>query len=170
MCSIRECRLLALLARQAPAGGAIVEIGAWKGRTTAWLVEAAERRADRPPVISIDPHHRESWDDFCRTVADLKLAERGLAVVRQRSHDAALNWSRPISMLWVDGSHEYDDVARDIADFTPHVLPGGVVAFDDSAGGEFPGVERAIAEWRAADRRFVHVATLRTITIMRRPE
>ena len=168
MCSARVCRLVALLASQAPAGGAILEIGAWKGRITAWLVEAAERRPERPPVISIDPHARESWADFCRTVEEFRLAERGLQVIRERSRDAARGWSCPISMLWIDGSHEYDDVARDIADYAPHVVAGGYVAFDDSVGGAFPGVERAIAEWRAADKRIVHVATLRNITVLAR--
>ncbi len=168
MCSARTGRILALLASDAPPGGDVVEIGAWKGRITVWLVEAAERRSDRPQVISIDPHLRESWDGFCRTVADFKLNDRGLRVVRERSHDAAHDWSRPITLLWVDGSHEYDDVARDIADYAQHVIVGGVIAFDDSAGGEFPGVERAIAEWKAAARDFVRVATIGNMTIFRR--
>jgi MMP 1-O-methyltransferase len=168
MCSSRTGRVLALLAAEAPAGGDIVEIGAWKGRITVWLVEAAARRPDRPRVISIDPHLRDSWDGFCRTVDDFKLAERGLQVVRQRSHDAARGWSRPISLLWIDGSHDYDDVRRDIADYAPHVIAGGWIAFDDSSGGEFPGVERAIAEWQADARDIARVATLRNMTIFRR--
>lgn len=168
MCGTHTCRVLALLASEAPASGDIVEIGAWKGRITVWLVEAAARRSDRPRVISIDPHLRDSWDAFCRTVADFKLAERGLQVARQRSHDAARGWSRPISFLWIDGSHDYDDVLRDIADYAPHVIAGGWIAFDDSTGGEFPGVERAIAEWQASARDFVCVATIRNMTIFRR--
>src|SRR5258708_3369502 len=44
----RECRLLAHLVSKSPAGGCVVEIGAFKGKTTAWLVEAAQLRPDRP--------------------------------------------------------------------------------------------------------------------------
>src|SRR5688572_19415074 len=167
MCDVRECRLMALLASLAPTGGAIMEIGAWKGRMTAWLIEGAERRADRPPVISIDPHLRDSWDEFCCTVADFRLEERGLRVIRESSHDTARKWVDPISLLWIDGSHDYQDVARDIADYVPHVVAGGVIAFDDSTDGSFPGVERAIAEWRAASDA-VLVASIRSVSIFRR--
>ena len=171
MCAARVGWLLASLATQAPPGGVIVEIGAWKGRITAWLVEASERRPDRPPVVSIDPHSGqlgESWDDFCRTVADFNLAERGLQIVRASSHVVAQTWSRPISLLWIDGSHDYEDVALDIADYTSHVVAGGIVAFDDSAGGAFPGVERAIAEWSATSGNFQRIATLRETSIFRK--
>src|SRR6185437_3445216 len=34
MSAAHECRLLAYLAARAPLGGAIVEIGAWKGKST----------------------------------------------------------------------------------------------------------------------------------------
>jgi hypothetical protein len=51
-CSERECRLVAHLATMAPSGGEIVEIGAFKGRVTGWLVEAAQMRPDHPAVAS----------------------------------------------------------------------------------------------------------------------
>jgi hypothetical protein len=171
MCDIYNCRLVALLVLDAPSGGVVVEIGAWKGRMTAWLVEAVQQRPDPLPVISIDPHAGElgeSWDDFCQTVADFRLAERGLQVIRERSHDAARSWTRPIAMLWIDGSHDYEDVARDIVDYVPHVVADGIIALDDSAGGLFPGVERAIAEWAATSSNIQHVATLRNVSIFRK--
>src|SRR5437870_4917333 len=54
--SSRENRLLAHLASTAPSRGCVIEIGAYQGKSTAWLVEAAQRRPDRPVVVSIDPH------------------------------------------------------------------------------------------------------------------
>ena len=168
MCSQRECRLLAYLILQAPPRGDVVEIGAWKGRMTAWLVEAAQIRADQLAIHSIDPHHRGSWEDYCKTLSRFDLCARGLRVYRASSHEVGQAWTRPISLLWIDGSHEYKDVAVDIADFTPHVVVGGWVGFDDSAGGHFPGVERAVAEWASHDKRFVRVATLRNVSFYRR--
>jgi predicted O-methyltransferase YrrM len=147
--SARKCRLLAHLATQAPQGGCIVEIGAFKGKSTAWLVEAAGKRPDRPMVVSIDPHDPsglDSWHEFSRTVERFGLTRRGLEVRRARSHDVGVHWDRPISMLWIDGSHEYHDVRTDIEDFVPHVIPGGWIVLDDARGGRFPGVERAVAE------------------------
>ena len=132
--SAREVRLLAYLAAQAPAGGCVVEIGAYKGRSTAWLVEAAQFRRDRPAVISIDPHLADSWPTFQDVVRRVHLRERGLEVHRAFSRDIGKAWTRPISMLWVDGGHTYEDVADDIALFTPHVIAGGWVVFDDAHG------------------------------------
>ena len=80
--SIRKCRLLAFLASEAPPGGCIVEIGSFKGRSAAWLIEAAERRPDRLKVVSIDPHQGGTWDEFCATLAQFKLEQRGLEVQR----------------------------------------------------------------------------------------
>ncbi len=167
-CSQRECRLLAHLATQAPNGGDIVEIGAFKGRVTAWLVEAANLRGDRPAVASIDSHTWGTRSDYERTVTDLGLTERGLRVYYVDSREIGPKWSQPISFLWIDGSHEYDDVRLDIANFTPHVIDGGFIAFDDSAGGDFPSVEQAIAEWESSSRAFQRIATLRNISVFRR--
>ncbi|GEM_PF-5840591 len=166
--SERELHLLAHLVRQAPPTGCIVEIGAYKGRSTVWLVEAAQKRSDRPRVISIDPHLRDTWATFCDVRTRFQLAERGLEVVRGFSSAAGKTWSRPISLLWVDGSHEYPDVALDIDLFVPHVVAGGWVVFDDAQGGKFPGVERAIAERMFGRSDFEHVGALKHFQLFRR--
>jgi predicted O-methyltransferase YrrM len=122
-CLERECCLVAHLALMSPAG-VVVEIGAFKGRMTAWLVEAAQLRLDRPTVHSIDPHVLGSWNDFCATATKLRLIERGLVVHHDTANNVARTWSAPISLLWIDGSHDYDDVRNDIANFVPYVVKG----------------------------------------------
>lgn len=168
--SFRESRLLAHLAVQAPGGGCIVEIGAYKGKSAAWLVEASEHRSDPLPVISIDPHEdhndyddprKSTWSTFMNTVAEFKLRERGLEILRARSHDVGIGWNRSISFLWIDGSHEYQAVCDDIEDFAPHVVSGGWLVFDDAQGGYFPGVERALAEHMLGRPGFRHVGAIK---------
>lgn len=144
--SNRENRLLARLVLTSPWGGCVVEIGAAHGKSTAWLVEAASSRKPSSAVVSIDPHMNGTWESFNATVCRFRLDGRGLEVRRATSHVVGQDWKRPISFLWIDGSHRYDDVIRDIEDFTPHVIGGGRVVFDDARGNRFPGVERAIAE------------------------
>ncbi|MGP0075522.1 MAG: class I SAM-dependent methyltransferase [Bryobacteraceae bacterium] len=168
MCAERECRLVAHLAIMAPSGGEIVEIGAFKGRVTSWLVEAAQMRPDRATVTSIDPHSWGTRPAFEKTVTALGLAERGLRVHYADSRQLGRTWWRPIIFLWIDGSHEYDDVRQDIENFTPHVVRDGLIAFDDSAGGTFPDVERAIAEWESVSVAYKRIATLRNISVFRR--
>jgi predicted O-methyltransferase YrrM len=172
--SQREGMLLAHLAMHSPGGGVFVEIGAFKGKTTAWLVEASEHHPARPTVVSIDPHlgiayHPTStWDEFQRTVARFGLRARGLEICRAMSAQAARDWMRAISFLWIDGSHDYQDVAGDIDGFVPHVVPGGWVVFDDASDPEFPGVWQAIGERMLARRNFMFLGLLRHFAIFRR--
>jgi hypothetical protein len=163
--NIRECRLLAALTAQAPAGGCVLEIGAWKGKSTAWLVEGAQRHLPPLPVVSIDPHLRGTWEAFNSTVTRLRLAERGLTVLREFSQDVGRTWNRPISLLWIDGCHDFDAVQSDIRYFAPHVLPGGWIVFDDAAGGAFPGVEQAIALEMPRFTNIRHCKTLRHLQL-----
>jgi predicted O-methyltransferase YrrM len=167
--------LLASLAMQSPPGGVIVEIGAFKGKTTAWLVEASEHHPARPAVVSIDPHDgmghwhpTSTWPEFRRTVERFGLEQRGLEVHRAKSAEVATRWTRPISFLWIDGSHEYEDVAADIDGFVPHVLFGGWVVFDDATDPECPGVWRAIQERMLPQQDFEFLGLVRHLAVFRR--
>lgn len=163
--SDHECRLLYYLARQSPRQGAIVEIGAFKGKSTAWLAEAARKSGQ--PLISIDPHLQGTFDDFRQTVERFNLCDVA-TLHRALSHEIGRNWSQPIAFLWVDGGHDYDIVRQDIDDFAPHLLPGGYAAFDDVNPQTFPGVVQALNETLHNDESFVYEGIIGTIAIFRR--
>lgn len=62
----------------------------------------------------------------------------------------------PIHLLFIDGDHRYATVKVDIANWTPKIVPGGVVAFHDYTPSKkhlkkwkLHGVRRAIDEWAA---------------------
>jgi len=163
--SVKECQLLAWLASVAPAGGVVVEIGAFHGRSTAWLCEGAIQQQPRLSVYSIDPHEGNTWEPFQNTVAAMDLESRGLKVIRSRSQAAGQDWKLPISMIWIDGCHKYKEVCEDITLFVPHIVPGGWIVFDDAAGGKFPGCEKAIADCMPAFTNIVHRVTLRHLQL-----
>jgi len=64
----------------------------------------------------------------------------------------------PVHLLFVDGDHHYDTVAKDIAGWVPKVPVGGIVIFHDYRPTahnlkQFPelrGVKRAVDEWAEA--------------------
>ena len=141
--SDRQCRLLFYLAMNTRADGLLLEIGAYMGKSTAWLAEAA-RRGDRH-LVSIDPHLNDSYDVFQRTLRNFDI-EQVATIHRATSREVGSNFATPIALLWVDGGHEYECVRRDIADFALHVCPGGFAVFDDANPQAFPGVVRAIDE------------------------
>ena len=80
----------------------------------------------------------------------------------------AKTWNKPIHLLFIDGSHIYEDVLADFDNFYPHVVPGGVIAMYNVSGGHY-GVTKAelecLALWvgmkSSICRRQIRYATLR---------
>ena len=151
----REARFLALVAVCAPARGAILEIGSFKGKSTVGLASIAQRYG-LDPIVSVDPHsapavtdfghgsQQSSWDDFR---ASLRAAgvESSVEAHRAYSRDLARGWTRPIRFLWIDGDHTYRGAKEDIDLFRQHVVPGAIVAFHDVLH-TFEGPVRVFAE------------------------
>ena len=136
-----EARFLAMVAACAPADGAIVEIGSYKGKSTALLASVAAQ-CGGGPVVAIDPHTgpsitdpqvagASSFDVFVAGIRAAKL-EKHVEIHRAFSRDVAKGWSRPIRLLWIDGDHTYQGTSEDFALFSPFLSNGGVVAIHDA--------------------------------------
>lgn len=153
--SEREARFLMAAVALSPVAGANVEIGSFKGRSTVGLAHVVRALA-LGGVTAIDPHtapsstdpdlrgEGTSYDDF---VANLERAgvRDVVDIRREYSHDVARTWSRPIRFLWIDGDHTYEGARRDVALFTPYLVPGAVVAMHDVLG-TFEGSLRVFVE------------------------
>jgi len=137
----REARFLMLAAAGAPADGAIVEIGTFKGRSTVGLAYVAQRYG-LEHVVAIDPHtspsttdpdlgaDQSSYDEFQENVRRAGVAD-AVDCRRAFSHEVARDWTRPIRLLWIDGDHVYDAVKQDLALFRHHLAPGGILVMHD---------------------------------------
>jgi predicted O-methyltransferase YrrM len=152
----REGELLFRLAASCPAGGTIVEIGSWKGKSATWLAHGA---ADVPGVriFAVDPHEPYLADPSADSLRDLRanLERLGLGEivtpVVARSAAAARSIDGPIDVLFIDGDHEEPPVTADLASWLPKVRPGGAVALHDVRNRRWPGVSRALSRvlWRS---------------------
>jgi len=139
----------------APAGGTILEIGSYKGKSTVGLASIAQHYG-LGPVVSVDPHsapavtdfghgsRRSSWDDF-QTSLRTAGVERTVEAHRAYSRDLARGWTRPIRFLWIDGDHTYRGAKEDIDLFRPHLASGAIVALHDVLH-TFEGPVRVFAE------------------------
>lgn len=149
--SLDEARLLHELAAEVESG-AIVEVGAYRGRSAIALAAGA-----RPgiPVYAIDPHAEMIKDGVSRFGPQDRAAFYE-AMVRSGAYESVrlLNtsseiitpgWTEPVSLLWIDGDHSEEGVRRDWACWQPRLVPGCVVAFDD-AFDETIGPARLIAD------------------------
>jgi predicted O-methyltransferase YrrM len=129
----REGLLLYVLARRSAHLGDIVEVGAYKGRSTWYLAEGLRDAGSPHRVISIDPH----LDPGQREAYSATLREHGLSdIVEPRigfSHSVAAELGdRNIGMLWIDGDHSYRSVKQDFDDWFPRLIPGGWYAMHDT--------------------------------------
>jgi hypothetical protein len=148
--------ILAELAAGVPADQAIVEVGAYKGKSGAYLAEGAKRGAGAH-VYSVDP-----WDTrgnitgrfgFAESATfeayQAQIAKMGLETtpIKGFSVRVARSWprDRPIGLLYIDGSHRYVDVKEDFRAWAKFLAVGAWVVFDDYEGPNH-GVKRA-ADW-----------------------
>jgi glycosyltransferase involved in cell wall biosynthesis/predicted O-methyltransferase YrrM len=155
-CGVPESagRFLYSIAETKRGNGEIVEIGSCFGRSTIYLAEGA-RHAGRGTVWAVDPHtgdiawdlgHVSTYEVFLRNIRKFGVESR-VKPLKMTSKEAAHAWNRtPIRILFIDGWHSYEAVTEDILLWFPHVLPGGLIVFDDYSNPEFPGVRQAVDE------------------------
>lgn len=169
-----EGRLLHRLAADADPAGCIVEIGSWHGKSTIWLAAGAQAgRGAR--VVAIDPHAGTALraaGETTELVLRANLERAGVAdqveVVVDTSEEAVARWSRAVSLLWIDGDHEYESVRRDLERWEPHLLPEAVVALHDTF--VWPGPERVVQELLIGTGRYTSFVHAETTTAARRCE
>lgn len=139
-----QVRRLFEAAAAVPAGGTIVEIGSFRGRSTIVLALGATGPVD---LVAIDPHagndrgpqelrgfEAEAEDDHRVFLANLEGAGVAGAVrpVRRFSGEAHGDVHGPVDLLWIDGAHRFGPARADIRDWGRRVRPGGAMLVHDS--------------------------------------
>lgn len=133
------------------AGGPIVEIGTYCGKSTIYLAAAAAQAGQ--VVVTVD-HHRGSeenqpgWEYHDASLVDPALGlmdtlpslrsnlatsglERHVIAIVGRSAEVARLWQQPIGMLFIDGGHTDAAAIADYEGWAPHVRMGGALAIHD---------------------------------------
>ncbi len=160
-----------------PAGGRIVEIGSFRGRSTIVLASAA---APDVEIVAIDPHAgndrgpqeiegfaEEADDDHKVFLANLERAGVADRVrhVREFSDAAHAQVDDPINVLYIDGAHRYGPALEDIVAWGARVADGGTLLIHDSFSSI--GVTGAILRSLTFGGRFRYIGRSRSMTIYR---
>ncbi len=174
---------------QAPLGPCL-EIGAYCGKSALYIGAACQ--AAGGVLFSVD-HHRGSeenqpgwdwfdeslWDpqagsldtlpSFRRTLRAAALEDVVIPLVG-RSAIVARHWRTPLAFLFIDGGHTLEAALNDYRGWTPHLLPGGVLAihdvFPDPADGGRPPFE--IFQMACASGLFEPTAAVESLRLLRR--
>ena len=127
-----------------PAGGAIVEIGSYRGKSAVVLASAA---AESVSVTAIDPHAgndrgpqeihgtadegQSDHEAFLANLAAAGVADR-VRHVRRFSHDALADVPGTLDLLYIDGAHRVGPARDDIVTWGAKVSPGGTLLIHDA--------------------------------------
>jgi predicted O-methyltransferase YrrM len=152
--------------------GAIVEIGSWKGRSTAWLAAGARVAGRR--VYAIDRHagshedpSAETLDEFLANISRAGVADAVEPLVMSSSEAAALIHG-PVELLFVDGDHSYAGAKADAEIWLRRVIDGGIVAFHDVATAGYDGPRRVVRRSICWNVRFDRIRRVGSMLMARR--
>ena len=141
-----------------PSGSKFVEVGCWKGKSAAYMaVEIANSTKD------IEFYCIDTWEGSIEHegvkeltklydifLSNMKPVEDYYFPLKISSLDAVKKFKdESLDFVFIDASHEYEDVKKDIEMWLPKVKPGGIFAGHDYYVGEhdwFPGVKQAVNE------------------------
>lgn len=137
---LHECARQRALAVSDPC---VVEIGSWKGRSAIALALGLRAAGKGGVVHAIDPHLHDTQAGLEANLDCTELRD-AVQVVTMFSYDARPRFADgSVDVLFVDGSHDYDDVMADLEGWTSALRDGAVIAFNDPGWAGVYGVLRA---------------------------
>jgi MMP 1-O-methyltransferase len=170
--------------------GPLLEVGTYCGKSAVYLGAAA--RASDTVLFTVD-HHRGSEENqagwefhderlvdprtgrmdtlpfFRRTMEDAGLEDVVIAVIGA-SGTVGRHWTTPLGLLFIDGGHAFDVALADYEGWSPHVAPGGLLAFHDVFEDPADGGQAPYDVWKTAvaSGRFTPVSTTGSLRILQR--
>ena len=176
-----QARVLWERARAVPAGGRIVEIGSYRGRSAIVLAHGAASAG--VVVVAIDPHagndrgprqirgtSEEGAADNAAFHANLERAGVADAVrhLRRASREALDDVPGQVDLLYVDGAHRFGPARDDIVRWGRRVRPGGTLLVHDAFSSI--GVTAALLSALVLGREFAYAGRSRSLAEYRRAE
>ncbi|TNE39986.1 MAG: class I SAM-dependent methyltransferase [Alphaproteobacteria bacterium] len=138
--------------------GPCLEVGSYCGKSAVYLGSACKEVGST--LFTVD-HHRgseenqpgwehhdpETWDGEAGAMDTLPFLRRTLrraglegtvVPIVGASLTVARHWRTPLALLFIDGGHGMEPAMDDYRAWTPHVMPGGLLAIHDV----FPNPEK----------------------------
>ncbi len=153
----------------------LVEIGSYKGKSTVILGSVVRALFPDSKVYAIDPHMgivgAEGQDlrvlESSLQMFNYNIEKEGLNDVVELIKECSfnVNWDKPISLLFIDGLHDYVNVSRDFNHFSKYLRIGGYIIFHDYAE-YYPGVMKFVNEL-LKNRSYEKVYHLKSMFVVR---
>lgn len=150
---LNEGILLFKIARGLKENSVIVEIGAFKGKSTCFIAEGLGGK--RVNFFTIDTWRsdamsQEPQDIYSIFLENIEPYKEIIKPLRGYSYEVVKDWplERRIDFLWIDGDHSYEGVKQDIKDWLPLAKKNSFICFHDyrDAAGVKKATEELIAD------------------------
>lgn len=144
--------------KQIQAGGDIVEVGVYHGKSLV-LLSLLKNQGEKIIGFDLfDADHEERTRDNLKNFGSseqVSLVRGYTSEIGQDDLNTML--PSPLRFLHIDAGHEYHEVLEQLHLFSPYVADRGIIAMDDYQDREFPGIEAAVLDFAELDRprRFV---------------
>lgn len=168
--TLGEGTLLYNLAKKAEGKGVIVEIGSYTGKSTVCLGKGS-LAGNKVKIYAVDPHLCDtavdkygkdgSLGEFQKNIREADVLSV-VELIHKTSEDAAKQFTHPVEVAFIDGSHDYDMVKLDFDVWFPQVIDGGWMAFHDTT--IWKGPKKVVKDHVFKGRHFRNVKLVDTIT------
>lgn len=148
----------------APENAIFVEIGTWRGRSTSCMGQLIKNSNKNIKFYAIDTFegsdedwHQEDikklnqnkttlFDEYEKNLKSCEVYDI-VNTIKSTSINASCEFKdESIDFIFIDASHDYDNVLSDITAWYPKVKPGGLICGDDYAPC-WSGVRKAVDEY-----------------------
>jgi len=174
---------IVLLARYAMQSPVIVELGVWRGTTSALL-----KFCNQAVVYAVDvygqfdliadkqqrEHYKKLWEEnkqFDPLLVRYQLDEYGIITIQQETWRAASRFQdNSVDMIFIDADHSYKGVEADFTAWQYKLKRGGWFLLHD-VNDDHPGVKKFVTEAVICNTAFVeepHTLPLTSIRVFRR--
>lgn len=137
----------------------MIEIGSFMGESTALFAERFEK------VIAIDPfkvYDKKSTDiigkftekDWVQTQSKFEQTVQthpNITHIKKTSDDAVLDITEKVAFVYIDGTHSYEQVKKDIENYAPLITLGGYIGGHDYVKGWSDVIKAVDAVFGAPD-------------------
>jgi predicted O-methyltransferase YrrM len=151
----------------------IVEIGAWKGRSTVALASGSLAGKEMP-VYSVDHHtgseeHRKvdnkpvwTYPEFKQNIENAGVESIVHPLIKDSIEATKGFMNEAVGLIFIDGSHKPEDVKADFEAWIPKLKPGGIMAVHDTTNWTGP---RELIKTEAFLREFSEIRLVDSLTI-----
>jgi hypothetical protein len=145
-----------------PDGGTLVELGAWKGKSTCFIateiikqkrnlkfytIDTFEGTSELSDIAETSVYNKQDKNILDQFIKNTTPVKDNLNYIISKSHEAAKEFDNfSVDSIFIDAGHSYESVKKDIECWYPKMKKNSIISGHDYTEG-WPGVMKAVNEF-----------------------